>query len=369
MNPRRTLINVITFLVITSGLVYFGATRFLFPQQEGRTLTMETADASGLVARSDVTIRGIPAGSVQSVQLTDRGTATVTLQLDPGVTVPRGTTANITRRSPIGDFTVDLTPGQGAPLPDDGHIPMEDVAIPPDPIRTIEALADTLGALTPEDLSSLTQDLAIGLRGRGDDLGRLAVVSADLQERILEVHRELESLIRTGPEVLDVLAENAPTLADDITLTALLADILRDRRFDLVELSRSGGDFAEAWGNLLASQKANLSCLIEDFGHVNEVLARPGNLEDLVSVLELNHFFFGGADQSVQQSNADPYAWFRVHFLPPQEPPARKYARNRPPPDVFAGHGCHSRYGDGVGPATQDHEPFVAPESEFHPGK
>lgn len=371
MNPRRMLVNLTTFLVITAALIYVGTTRFLLPSATGRTIVLTAPDAAGLLPRSDVTIRGVPSGSVRHVDLAQDGMARITLALDPGVTVPQGTTALITRRSPIGDITVDLAPGQGAPMVDGGHIPAEDVTTPPDPVRTIEVLAQTLSALTPEDLSTLTSELATALRGRGDDLGRLSVSSADLQERILTVRVELESLIRTGPEVLDVLAENAPTLADDITVTAMLADILRDRRFDLVELTRNGATFAEVFGGLLEAEKANLACLIEDFGHVNEVLAEPEHLEDLISVLELNHFFFEGADQAVQTSTgkADSYGWFRVHFLPPQEPPGEDYPKNRVPPDVFAGHGCHSRYGDGVGPATQEHDPILAPASRLHRGK
>lgn len=371
MNPRRMLVNLITFLLISGGLVYVGTTRFLLPQATGRTIVLISPDAAGLPPRSDVTIRGLPSGSVRDVELTDEGMARLVLALDPGVTVPQGTTASITRRSPIGDLTVELTPGQGAPMADGAHIPPGDVEVPPDPIRTIEVLARTLGALTPEDVSTLLDELATALRGRGEDLATLAVASADLQERILTVQVELESLIRTGPEVLDVLAENAPTLGDDLAITAILADILRDRRFDLVELTRNGATFAEVFGGLLEAEKANLSCFLEDFGRVNEVLSRPRHLEDLVAVLELNHFFFGGADQAVRNSTgvADDFGWFRVHFLPPQLPPGEDYARNRRPPDVFAGHGCHTRYGDGVGPATQDHPPLLHPSSTLHRGK
>jgi phospholipid/cholesterol/gamma-HCH transport system substrate-binding protein len=376
MNPRRTAVNLITFLVITGLLTYVGVTRFLFPEREGRTLVMMASDASGLLPRSDVTVRGVPAGSVTDVRLTDQGTARVTLLLEPGVTISEGTKAEITRRSPIGDITVNLTPGRGAAMADGGTIPAEDVVVPPDPIRTIEALSQTLSALTPEDLSTVTEELATALRGRGQDLADFAVAAADLQERILEVRIELESLIRTGPEVLDVLAENAPTLADDIRVTAILADILRDRRFDLVELTRSGASFAEVFGRLLESEKANLACVVQDFGRLNKVLAEREHLEDLVSVLELNHFFFGGADQTVllsthgEELHGRPkFRWFRVHLLLPQQPHPMQYAQQRRPPDVFAGNGCHTRYGDGVGPATQPVPPFLAQASKLHPGK
>src|SRR6266545_4268620 len=108
MNPRRTLINVVTFLALASLLVYVGVTQFLFPPEEGRSLTIQAQDAAGVLPRSDVTVRGVPSGQVTDVALTDRGTTEIGVTLDPGVAVPRGTTATITRRSPIGDITIDL---------------------------------------------------------------------------------------------------------------------------------------------------------------------------------------------------------------------------------------------------------------------
>lgn len=368
MIGRKVLVNVIAFVLVSAGLVGFGVVRFLLPAPAGRTLTLETADASGLLPRSDVTIRGVPSGAVRQVDLTDRGTAMVIVALKPDVTVPEGTTAHIMRRSPIGDITLELVPGDGPTLPDGGHIPLEDTVPPPNAERTVEVLADVLGAVSPEDLDTVVHELSVALDGRGRDLGGLAVDGADLSERILRVREELESLIRTGPKVLDVLAKNARTLGDDIAQTALLADILRDRRFDLVELMRSGADFAEVFGELLRSEKPNLACLVEDFGDINAVLARPGNLRNLADSLDLNHFFFDAVEQSVQPGK-DGLDWFRVHFLPQQQPPARPYNPDRPPPDVFAGDSCHTRYGHGVGPGSQPHPPKLVPGSQLHPGR
>ena len=167
--------------------------------------------------------------------------------------------------------------------------------------------------------------------------------------------------------MLEALAAEAPTLADDLVQTAVLADILRDRRFDLVELSSNGASFAEVFGDLLARQKPNLSCLLRDFGTINGTIAEEENLRRLIAVLELNHFFFEGADQAVQPST-DGFNWFRVHLLPP-EGAGRPNQPPRERPDVFAADGCHSRYGDGVGPGHQKHDPYLAPGSELHPGE
>lgn len=368
MNRKRTFVNFIAFLVISAFLLYFGITRFLIPQDEGRAVTMTVSDAAGLLPRNDVTVRGVPSGAVEEVHLNGDGTAEVTLRLEPDVVVTEGTVAEITRRSPIGDITVNLVPGEGPPLPDGGHIPMEDTVIPPNPVETIQVLAATLAAVDPEDLETLVTELAAALRGRGGDLGRLSESGADLPERILLVKAQLESLIKTGPEVLDVLTENRAVLADDITQTAALADILRDRRFDLVELMRNGADFSEVMNAVITKDKANLSCLVNDFADINDVMADAENLQNLREVLDLNHYFFGAVDLVVKQSPSDDLDWFRVHFLSPVGA-AQQYPQQRPPNDIYPGQGCHSKFGPGVGPAQQPHKPYVAPGSKIHPGK
>ncbi|MGH2685009.1 MAG: MlaD family protein [Actinomycetota bacterium] len=362
----RRWINGITFVAVSGFLIFFGVTRFLIPAQEGTRIVMHVPDAAGLQARSDVTIRGVPAGAVTNVRLTEGGTVDVVLILDPNVFITAPATAEITRRSPIGDLTVNLIPGDGAPMRSGDVIPPENVILPPDPERTIQVLSEVLSAVPPEDLQIVIGELALALRTHGDELAALTEAGADLPERILEVQTELDSLLRTGPEVLEALAAEAPTLADDLVQTAVLADILRDRRFDLVELSSNGASFAEVFGDLLARQKPNLACLLRDFGTINGSIATEENLRTLIQVLELNHFFFGGADQAVQPST-DGFNWFRVHLLPPSSE-GRPNTPPRDRPDVFGADACHSRYGDGVGPGTQGHDPYLAPGSNLHRG-
>ena len=367
MKKGRTLINMITFLGIAGVLLYFGITQFVIPPQEGNRLTMTVSDASGLLPRNDVTVRGVPSGAVEAVHLNDDGTAEVAIKLDPGVAVTRGTVAEITRRSPIGDITINLIPGDGPPMPDGGHIPVEDTIVPPSPVRTIEVLARTLSALTPEDVDIVVTELSDALRGRGGDLASLSESGADLPERILAVKVQLESLIREGPKLLDVLTENRRELGDDISETALLADILRDRRFDLVDLMRNGADFAEVLNAMLVEDKPNIACLVNDFADINDVLAEADNLQNLRDVLDLNHYFFGAVNQIVQPSPSDGLDWFRVHFLSP-EGNAREYAQKRPPNDVYGANACRSRFGTGVGPAQQNPGPYIAPGSTLHKG-
>jgi virulence factor Mce-like protein len=367
MIGKRVVINLVAFLGLAALLVWYGASQLLLEKGGGKTIRVEFTDASGLGPRNDVTMRGVPVGAVQSVTLTPRGVADVVVLLQPGVDVPEGTRAEISRRSPIGDLTLDLQPGRGESMPDNGIIPRSATTTPPDPERTIAELAKVLGAVPSSDLQTLVHELSLAVDNRGRDLATLSRVSGELPARILQVRSQLDHLIRTGPQVTGVFADNANALRDDIAQTAVLADILRDRRFDLVHLSEHGASFATLYNDLLASEKANIACLFHDFGNVNATLAEPNNLQNLKNVLELNHYFFDAVWQAVQQGK-DGLAWFRVQMLPHQEPAGRQYAGRRPPPDVYGGDACRSIYGKGVDRGTQPGPVWLAQGSHLRMG-
>lgn len=350
MKKLRTPINVATFLVAAVALVYFGAEKLILKPTGGPRLTAEFADSAGIQFRNDVTMRGLPVGTVDEVALTDTGVR-VEMALAAGTEVPDGTKALITRRSPIGELTIELEPGDGPPLQNGAVLEVDDTIPPPDVSTTIEALADVLHAVPSEDLSTLLSEVATAVRGRGRDLARFTDASAALPERLLEVRAELRSLIRTGPRLSGVFADNAEAFADDLRQTSILADILRNRRFDLVELYRKGAVFTEVAGDLLADEKANIACLIRDAGRFNTAVAERRH--HLAGALEKNHFFFGAVEVAVQK-DANDYTWFRVQMQPHTEPSGRSYDPKRGYPDVFPGRGCTSRYGDGVGPSRQD---------------
>ncbi|HEX8099644.1 MAG TPA: MCE family protein, partial [Actinomycetota bacterium] len=234
---------------------------------------------------------------------------------------------------------------------------------PPDAERTIETLARVLHAVPSKKLHSLVTELAAAVRGRGRDLASLSVTTADFPEKLLKVKTELESLIENGPKVTGVLADNAHAFANDLTFTARLADILRDRRFDLLELSKNGARFANVANNLVATEKSNISCFVADMGTLNVVLAQHQNT--LAGAIELNHYFFDAVVQLVQPA-VDKLDWFRVSLIPPGQTAARSY--KRPPEDVYAGHACVSTWGRGVGPGGQPGPVWLANGSKLHHG-
>ena len=360
---RRTTINLVVFFALAFLLIFLAATTLVLPKGGGRTIRLRFVDAGGIQPRNDVTMLGVPSGAVRDVILLPNGLVEITAALEPGHLVPEGTRAEINRRSPIGDLTLELRPGTGPILPDGAVIGPRFNTPPPDAERTVETLARVLHAVPSRKLHNLVTELADAVRGRGRDLASLSVTTADFPEKLLKVKTELESLIRNGPKVTGVLAQNAESFANDLTFTARLADILRDRRFDLVELSRNGARFLRVADNLIASEKSNFACFIADMGTLNVALAQHPQF--LAGVLELNHFFFDAVVDLVRPAK-DRLDWFRVSLVPPGQPMGRAY--RRPAPDVFAAHACRSNYGPGVGAGGQQHPVWLANGSKLRPG-
>jgi phospholipid/cholesterol/gamma-HCH transport system substrate-binding protein len=352
---KRVLVNVITFLIVAALLAYLGVKNLVDVRDKGSVLHARFTDASGLLPRNDVTMRGIPVGAVGTVELDEEGYVDVQILLDEGVEVPEGSVAEIVRRSPIGELTMELQPGDGEPLEGGDTIDVEDTLPPPDVSKTLETLADLLHAVPSENLDTVISELSQAVDGRAADLRTLSEAGVKLPERLLEIETELRALIETGPELTGVLADNADVLADDLTQTAKLADLLRDERYNLIALNRHGAEFATTAGGLLAREKANLSCLLSDFAEVNARVA--AHRKDLAGTLDKNHFFFGAVEQAVQVG-LDKGTWFRVQVLPHQEPAGASYAPHRDPPQVYRGLACDTRFGSGVG-ATRGNLPTV----------
>ena len=68
------------------------------------------------------------------------------------------------------------------------------------------------------------------------------------------------------------------------------------------------------------------------------------------------------------QSSTDPYAWFRVFFLTPQQPAAKEYPHHSKAPDVYGADACRSMYGAGIGAARQPEAPKLLSTSKLHLG-
>ncbi len=373
MISRRVVLNLIAFFAVATALVAYGAFTLLGnPFRDPRTARVVFEDASGLLPGFSASLDGVVVGTVGSVELADDGVE-VTVDLDPGVTLPGDVEASVIRASAVGEQRVEFTPtgdGRGDPIPDGGEVPTSQDATPPEISEVLDAANRLITAIPADDLNTLVHESVLALRGREDDLAGMAADIDTFNQQFLAHEESFRSLLRTSPRLLDALTEVSPEFRDALANTAAFTGTLAERRHDLTALMQNGASFAEVADGLIQDQSPNLACLFHDSATLNDFLADPTVLRNIQLGLDLNTAFFGPIDALAVEGHAIGFSqfgsverndqmWLRVQTLvPPGQPNAMRYAPFRQTPNTLPGPGCTNAFGDGVGPASQGADGF-----------
>lgn len=364
---RRLIINFVVFGAVTLLLVGYGLFSLLGnPFAEQRTISAVFPDATGLRPNFSVSMDGVVIGIVESVELVEDGVR-VKVSLNEGVTVPSDVEGHIVRASPVGEQRVELTPtkgGSGEPLGDGDEFAVAESPNPPNISRVIDALSRLIDAIPPDQLDTFIRETAIALDGRGEDLATLVTSGDEFARSFVANEAAFRQLLQSAPPVMDAVSDAEPELQRALADTAVLTEAIAARRADLVELMRNGGQLGAAGGDVLASQQANLGCLVSDVADLNRFLGNGKPLENFATGFDLNQSFFGPVDKLAPYGPAkdvglgapdrDDQYWLRVRFLvPPAQPPGEQYPTRRPTPATRPGGPCVNALGSGVGAASQ----------------
>ena len=108
----------VALAVLLSALVIFAGVRFLSGQPlfgAGYDVVAVFDDAQGLTAGAIVRLNGVRVGDVRSVDLSpDARRVFVTMAIDGGVEIPRGSSVQTSGLSALGEVNVEISPPQGA---------------------------------------------------------------------------------------------------------------------------------------------------------------------------------------------------------------------------------------------------------------
>lgn len=162
----------------------------------------------GLDNQSDVKVRGINVGTVDSVTLTAAGRVQVRIRLNSGVKAPQSTVAAIEPLSVFGPKFVNLEPGSGestGPYLADGA----SIAQTRDPQELTDIAAPTynlLNAVQPQDLATILTTFSEGLNGRGKELGDTIDNAGKLLDLSASNTANLKALIGNGKTLTGVFA-------------------------------------------------------------------------------------------------------------------------------------------------------------------
>ncbi|MGN9839302.1 MCE family protein [Nonomuraea sp. H19] len=232
-------------------------------------VSAEFVSSPGLIPGFDVAYLGVRVGRIGDVRLAP-GKIVVGLNIDREIRLPKGVSAEVRRKSAIGEPYVELSPPvtgvRGPSLAAGDTIPLTKTAVPLDYKELFEGVGKLLNAVPPRDAKTITHELAVALDGRApairnliDDAHTLTGTLADNADVLDDLSVQLTRLTHT-------LAGKKDALASGITDLRAVTGTLRASRTDLnAFLDRGPGVFAQIDAAVRAS-RPGFSCLLTAAG-------------------------------------------------------------------------------------------------------
>jgi phospholipid/cholesterol/gamma-HCH transport system substrate-binding protein len=182
-----------------------------------KTVRVELASTGGLFEGSAVTYRGVKVGKVRSIDLTPRGVVAM-VSLTSSDPIPVRSVAKVRSLSPVGEQYLDFQPQtrSGPYLRDGSVVPATATDLPKTLASTVISVNRLLGQVDDQKLHTLLSQLATGLAGTGQDVGRLVDQGAALLAELDRLWPQTNRLIDNSGPVLDI----APAQADDLRVLA-----------------------------------------------------------------------------------------------------------------------------------------------------
>src|SRR5690606_33670504 len=133
------------------------------PTAETYRIRVHFDESGGLLPGRDVTLRGVPVGTVSSVDLTEDGVAAVA-EIDSRARIPAGGEIRVAGLSLAGEQYLDLRPDSddGPYLEDGAEISAEDTSTPVPLSTLMHDLDGMLAQIDPDSLQVIVEELGVG---------------------------------------------------------------------------------------------------------------------------------------------------------------------------------------------------------------
>jgi phospholipid/cholesterol/gamma-HCH transport system substrate-binding protein len=246
--------------------------RFPYLEEQPFHVKVELENAQAVTAGQGQTVRvaGVRVGDIGDVDLED-GVAVVELELDPEYKglIRKDATALLRTKTGLKDMFLEVDPGNGDPLPEDGRIPMANTAPDIDPDEFLSAL-DTD---TRDYLKLLITGAGKGLEGHGTDLRA--------------VFKRFEPLHRDVARVTEAVARRRTDLKRLVNRYGLLVKELGGKDQELTRLVQQANRVFAAF----ASEDEHVSAFVQKLpatlGETKTALAKADKLgQELGPTLE-----------------------------------------------------------------------------------
>jgi phospholipid/cholesterol/gamma-HCH transport system substrate-binding protein len=272
--------------VIVAGTEYVGIPeRYLGQSYE---ISVDLPESGGIFPNAEVTLRGVPVGRVESLELTPDGVR-AHLQLEKGTRVPVDTLVRVDNLSAVGEQYVDLLPpGDDGPYLASGDtLPVSAATTPPEVTALLVHLDQLATSIGKEQLRRLVNELGRAFDHSGQDLATVLVRARELSRTFGDAMPRATRLLSDGRRVLRTQSELDPDLQALSQGLEQLTRTLADTDPQLAALLETGPQTLDAVRTLLAQNQTSVSVLLGNLLSVGEIVAQPMRLRGLTTELVL----------------------------------------------------------------------------------
>jgi len=317
---RRTIANLVTFFVVGGLFVVWAATSLLKLDaiQKPYKMKADFASAVGLLPGSEVDYLGVTYGTVSSVERIDGGVR-ITLRMDKAKKVPAGSSANIFRKSALGEQYIEFDPPSGYTdggpyYPPGTLIPMARTTVPLEFSELLRSASRLISAIPPDAVNTLVHEAAVGVNGRTDSFRALVDAGDRLSQMLLQRTAVLDRLATNNASLTHEFTEHSQSLSNSVADLRQVAESLKNARGDTTLLLQRGSQLLGTAADLVAAHKADLDCDLKTLELVTDVTTTPHNLQGLQTVLSAAPVAF---DELWDASDVDPIPGYPTDPISP----------------------------------------------------
>ncbi|MEU8403999.1 MCE family protein [Nonomuraea sp. NPDC048892] len=326
-------------------------------------VSAEFVSSPGLIRGFDVAYLGVRVGKIGDVRLAP-GRIVVGLDIDREIRLPKGVTAEVRRKSAIGEPYVELSPpaaGVTGPVLAAGDtIPLARTTVPLDYKKLFEGVGKLLNAVPPKDADTIVHELAVALDGRAPAIRRIIEDAHTLTGTLADNTEVLDDLAVQLTRLTHTLAGKRGQLASGITDLSAVTAALRESRTDLNAILDHGpGVFAQL-DDAVRKSRPGFSCLLTAAGLPHRPAFSAATERNVHHLLSIVPTALSLSDDISDRRGDTVYGKAAFVFSVPGGPqPAEEYAGPLGPPSVPKLRACPDR--------APERDPGAGPDSDPHP--
>ena len=355
---RRIVANLVTFVVVGGLFIFWAATNLVGVDalKKPYHLKADFSSSVGLLPGSEVDFLGVTYGTVGSVERIPGGVR-VSVKMEHDKKVPTGSSANIFRKSALGEQYIEFDPpanykGGGPFYAANTLIPMDRTTVPLEFSELLRSASRLVSAIPPQAVDTLVHEAAVGVNGRADSLRQLAEAGDKLSQMLVQRSAALDRLATNNTRLTHVVTEHSDSLGQSLTDLRQVAESLKNARGDTTLLLQRGQQLLGQLGDIVAKHKGDLDCDLKTLELVTDVTTTQHNLDGLRTLLTTGPIAFDNLWDATDVDPipgypADPVTgakrWIRIGFkVNPGYNPAPQFVPPRNLPAVAQVQACVS---------------------------